>query len=259
MGRTIPGLIDRGEGPVVVLLHGFPLDGSMWAAQVEGLSQHCRVIVPDLRGFGQGPPAEEVTTMEQMANDVADVLDTLAVDEPVTLAGLSMGGYVAFAFWRRYAARLRALVLCDTRAAADTSEAARARHATVGRVLAEGPGVLIETMGSRLFSPTTVRDRLEVVDVVRRMILRVDRRAAAAALRGMAARSDSTPLMGRIECPALVLVGQDDAITPVAEMREMARAMRRAEVVEIPRAGHLTPMEQPAAVNAALGAFLRAV
>jgi pimeloyl-ACP methyl ester carboxylesterase len=254
--RSDLGLVDRGEGPVVVLLHGFPLDGSMWAAQIEGLSTHYRVIVPDLRGFGQCPPSEDVTTMEQMADDVADALDALAVDEPLTLAGLSMGGYVALAFWRKYAARLRALVLCDTRAAADTPEAIRTRHETARRVLAEGTSVLAETMAPRLFSPVTTRDRPHVVDAVRQMILRADPRAAAAALRGMAVRTDSTPLLGQIDCPVLALVGSDDAITPAAEMRDMTRAIPHAQFVEIPQAGHLAPMEQPAEVNAALTAFL---
>jgi len=249
-------MLDHGTKPTLLLLHGFPLDSSMWNAQIEGLSADYRVIAPDLRGFGQGPPAGNVTTMEQMADDLAGLLDALAIDRPIVLAGLSMGGYVALAFWKKYAARLRAIVLCDTRAGADSPEVIQNRRETARRVLAEGAGVLADVMTTRLLSPGAPRDRPHVGDAVRQMILRADRRGAAAALLGMAARADFTPLLGQIGCPVLALVGEHDVLTPVAEMRAMAHAIPHAQLVEIPEAGHLAPMEQPAAFNTTLASFL---
>ncbi len=261
--RSVGGVdlafVDRGRGPVLLLVHGFPLDHSMWAAQIEDLSQLCRVIAVDLRGFGQSGPCAGTLTTEQMADDLAALLDALAIARPITLAGLSMGGYVAMAFCREYAARLRALVLCDTRAGCDSPEAAQNRRETAQRILAEGPRVLLEGMIPKLFAPATLRDKPQLVTMVEQMILRADPPAMAAALLGMAERPDSTPLLSQIRCPVLVLVGEHDAISPPAEMRVMAEAIPAGQLVEIPEAGHLCPMEQPEAAGAVLKRFLAAL
>ena len=249
---------DRGAGLPVVLLHGFPLDHTMWAAQLDALAGACRVIALDLCGFGQSGVRDGTATMEQMADDAAGLLDALGIGS-AAICGLSMGGYVALAFWRRHAARTAAFVLCDTRAAADAPAIAAARRETAEQVLREGPAALAAAMTPRLFSPQTAAARPEVVAAVQAMMLRSDRRGVAAAARGMAERPDSTPLLPQIGCPTLLLVGADDAISPPAEMRGMAAAIGGSELVEIPAAGHMSPMENPAAVNAALAAFLARV
>jgi 3-oxoadipate enol-lactonase len=248
--------VDGGSGPPVVLLHGFPLDHTMWDAQVEALEGDYRVIVPDLRGFGQSGVTEGKVTMQDFADDVAALLDALGIDEPVVLVGLSMGGYVAFQFFRRHRARLRALVLCDTRAVSDTSEAAAVRRETAAKVLRDGPAPLVKTMLPKLFGPATVKDRPEVVESLQRVMAGTDPRAIAAASRGMAERPDVTAMLPEIDCPTLVIVGSDDAISPPAEMRPIAAAIPGARFVEIPDAGHMTPLEDPSAVNAALVEFL---
>ena len=194
--------------------------------------------------------------MEQLADDLAALLDALGIGEPIVLCGLSMGGYVAFQFCRKYAARLRGLVLCDTRAAADTPEVAAGRLAMADRVLREGPGPLVETMIPRLFAAETAQQRPDVVAALRDVMMNNDPRGIAAAARGMAQRPDSTPTLGDIRCPTLVLVGQHDAISPPAEMQTIAAAIPRSEFVEIPASGHMTPLENPTAVNAALKEFL---
>ncbi len=267
--------IDRGQGRPVLFVHGFPLDHTMWAAQIEAISQQCRVIAPDLRGFGRSaggkgdrpnlPERPEGCctqigpvpfSMEQFADDLAALLDALGIREPVVYCGLSMGGYIAFQFWRKYAARLRGLVLCDTRSAADTPEAAAARRVMADRVLKEGPAPLVETMLPRLFCETTRQQRPEVVEGLRRVMMANSPRGIAAAALGMAERPDMTASLTEIRCPTLVVVGQDDVISPPAEMRGIAEAIPGARFVEIPAAGHMSPLENPAAVNAAIVEFL---
>ena len=166
-----------------------------------------------------------------------------------------MGGYIAWQFWRRYSPRLRSLVLCDTRAAADSPEAARGRLVTAEQALVDGLEPIVAAMLPKLLAPQTHARQPAVVEAVRAMI-RTPPEGIAASLRGMAARPDMTRYLGRIRLPVLAIVGEHDAISTVAEMRAIAAAIPGASLTEIPAAGHLTPMEEPEAFNAALGSFL---
>lgn len=248
--------VDRGAGPPVVLLHGFPLDHTMWNAQVEALSQHYRVLAPDLRGFGRSETGDAKVTMEQFADDVAALLDAAGVAGPITLAGLSMGGYVAWQFWRKHTHRLRALLLCDTRATADTAEAAAGRLDTAQRVLREGPGPLVDTMIPKLFAETTLEKDPGLIESVRRVMLSTSPAGIAAAARAVAERPDVTAWLDHIACPTLVLVGRLDRISTPDEMRSIALAIPGARFVEIAGAGHMAPLENPSAANAAMLDFL---
>jgi 3-oxoadipate enol-lactonase len=248
--------VDQGSGTVLLLVHGFPFDHTMWDEQIGPLSQGCRVVAPDLRGFGQSGVTEGKVTMEQFADDLAALLDALEVAEPVVFCGLSMGGYVAWQFWRKYAQRVRGLILCDTRAAADTPEAAKGRLSTAERVLREGPDVLLETMIPKLFAESTRKSNPRVVESVRRVVLATSVQGIAAAARGMAERPPMTGMLGRIECPTLVLVGELDVISPPDEMRCLAEAIRGARLVQIAGGAHLAPLENPRQANAAILAFL---
>ena len=249
-------VLDRGRGRAVMLIHGFPLDHTMWDAQVEALQSQYRVIAPDLRGFGRSGVAGPVVSMEQFADDLAALLGALRISEPLVLCGLSMGGYVAFQFWRKYAARLRGLVLCDTRAASDSPEAAAGRREMAQRVLREGPAPLVDTMLPKLFAPDTREKHPEIVAALQRVMLGTNPQGIAAAAYGMAERPDVTPQLGSITCPTLVIVGQADVISPPQEMRAIAQAIPRARLVEIAGAGHMAPLERPAEVSAALREFL---
>ncbi|OHB84842.1 MAG: hypothetical protein A2V98_26640 [Planctomycetes bacterium RBG_16_64_12] len=248
--------VDQGAGPPLVLVHGFPLDHTMWSAQVKALSARYRVIAPDLRGFGRSGASEGKVTMEQFADDLAALLEALDVDEPVVFCGLSMGGYVAWQFWSKYTYKVRALVLCDTRAVGDTRETAAGRLKTAEQVLREGPAPLVETMTPKLFAEATFQKRPELVESVRRVMLAADPRGVAAAARGMAERPDVTAWLGRIGCPTLVLVGQFDKISSPEEMRAIAAAIPGARFVEIAGAGHMSPLENPQEVNEAMLKFL---
>lgn len=241
-----------GPGAPVVLLHGFPLDRRMWQEQHAALSGY-RLFLPDLRGHGESEASPPPYSMVLLAEDLRRELDHLGLDR-IALGGLSMGGYVALAFAARYPERLRALLLLDTHPRADLSEVRRARADQAARVRKSGPEAVIDELMARLVGERDVDPR--VVALTREMILGTSRDGLVGALEGMAARPDSTPVLAAISCPTLVVVGSDDAITPPAMAREMAAAIAHAELVEIPGAGHLAPLERPALVNAALTRFL---
>jgi len=250
-------LTEGGDGPPLLLVHGFPLDHTMWAGQLAELARQARVLAPDLRGFGHSEAEGEIVRMEQYADDLAAMLDARGIREPVVFCGLSMGGYIAWPFFRRHRPRLRGLILCDTRAAADTEMAARARLANAQRVLAEGVGFLAEAMLEKLFTAETVERRPELVEATRRVIVAASPQGVAAALRGMAARPDASAWLPEIDLPTLVICGREDAITSVEEMRGMAARLPQARFVEIAGAGHMSPLEQPQRVNEAIAEFLR--
>jgi len=249
-------VIERGSGTPFLLAHGFPLDHSMWAGQLAGLSDACRVIAPDLRGFGASEVVPGVATMQQMSDDLAGLLDALAIREPVVFCGLSMGGYVAWQFVLRHRARLSKLILCDTRAIADTTQAAAGRLKTAEQVLKEGPGVVADAMLPKLFAPNTAKGQPQLVDATRQVILQTQPAGIAAALHGLAQRPDVTEHLPKIDVPTLVICGEHDAISPPAEMEQFAARMPKARFVKIPGAGHMAPLEAPAAVNVAIKDFL---
>jgi len=249
-------VIDEGSGPPLVFLHGFPLDHSMWDAQRREFRATHRVIVPDQRGFGRTPVGTKSPSIEQFADDAAAMLDSLHVTEPVSLCGLSMGGCVAFAFARKYADRLKALVICDARAATDTPEARANRLTMAEKVLTEGPRIAAEAMLPRLFARETLEDQPHVVDAVRNVILASSSRGVAGGQHALADRPDAVPGLSQIRVPTLLIVGEHDVISPPAEMQGIAAAIPGAKCVVISKAGHMAPMEQPAAVNAALRALL---
>jgi pimeloyl-ACP methyl ester carboxylesterase len=263
LSRTEMAYVDRGAGLPLMLVHGFPLDHTMWTAQVGALAERARVIAPDLRGFGRTPlgqvdPSRGVS-MDEYADDLAELLDALAIREPIVLVGFSMGGYVAWQFVRKHAERLRGLVPCDTRSAADTAEAREGRLKMAQHVAEWGAARVAAMMGPKLLSARSFETKPDVVRSVRGMVERTPPAAIAAAQRGMATRPDSTDLMPKIAVPTLVIVGEHDAISTPAEMESIARAIPGAGLAVIPEAGHMAPMENPAAVNEALAEFLRAL
>jgi pimeloyl-ACP methyl ester carboxylesterase len=249
---------DEGSGPVVVLLHGFPLNRTMWSAQIRALSPRCRVIAPDLPGHGESPAPDGVYTMDSMADSVAATLDELGIDGPVVVGGLSMGGYVALAMALNHPSRVGGLILADTRAVADTPEAAAKREETAQAVLRSGDvGPVVEGMLPRLFSQATFRERPGLVPPMKAVMEGTPPPGVVGALRGMACRPDRRDRLGEIACPVLVAVGEDDAISPRDEMKAIADALTTSRFVVIPAAGHLAPYENPEAFNSALLDFLK--
>lgn len=251
-------IIQQGTGAPLLLVHGFPLDHQMWQGQLDGLSRNFRVMAPDLRGFGQSSRTSGTLTMSQLADDLASLLDQLNILEPVVLAGLSMGGYVALEFWHRHADRLSHLILCDTRAQADSKQAAQTRHESAENVMAAGTSQLIKAMIPKLFSAATLRQRPELVSATEQVMRLTDPETVAAALRGMAGRHDATSWLNQIQVPVLVLCGEHDAISSVDEMKSLADAIPISTFISIPDSGHMAPLENPERVNDAFQRFLTA-
>jgi 3-oxoadipate enol-lactonase len=249
---------DVGTGPPVVLLHGYPFDRSLWTEQVARFANRYRFVTPDLRGHGDSDVGEGVATMDAMAADVAALMDSLNISRAI-LGGLSMGGYVTLAFYRNFPARVKALVLADTRPQADTEEGKQIRAQQVEQVMAKGMSPIVDAMLPKLLSPETVSKRPEVVKRIRDMMFQTKPAGAAAALQGMACRYDQTELLSKINVPTLIVVGREDAITPVQDSERMHEAITGSRLVIIENAGHVSNVEQPEEFNQALGDFLASI
>ncbi len=250
---------DIGQGTPLVLLHAFPLSSAMWLAQRERLASRFRVITPDLRGFGGSVLGDGEPSVETMADDVAALLKSKNIARAV-VGGVSMGGYVAIALCRRHPDRVRGLILADTKATADADAARANRLRIADRLIAENrPDVLAEEVLPGLLGPTTLRQRALIYGRVRGLVQSAPPRAAAWAQRAMAARPDSMETLRGVKVPALVIVGAEDRLTTEDDARAMAEALPNAELTVIPRAGHLTPLEQPDLFAQAVAEFVGAV
>ena len=248
---------EAGSGTPLLLVHGWPLDRTMWAGQLGGLGAYARILAPDLRGFG-GSTVRPPYTIDQYADDLVAFLDALGLARAV-VCGLSMGGYVAFAMIRRHRDRVRALVLADTRATADTEEARENRRKQIALIEQEGMSALAERQLQPMLGRTTLERQPELAASVRRMMASVPPEGAIGALRAMADRPDSTAMLASIDVPTLVVGGAEDGITPPSVLREMSAQIPGSRVEIIEQAGHVSPLERPAAFNHVVSEFLGAL
>lgn len=247
---------EAGAGEALVLMHGFPFDSRMWEPQLGHLPDGWRGIAPDLRGFGDSAgTAEEAYSMDMLADDVAALLSHLGIRHAV-VCGLSMGGYVAFALHRRHPALVRALVLADTRAGADSADARKNRLETAERVRREGRGPIVDSMLPKLLSDETRAQRPEVGVRVKSMMEATTPETMIRASLGMAGRPSAEPQLRDINVPVLVVVGAEDVITDRGEAQLLTRAIRGAQIEVIQGAGHVSNMECPDVFNQALHRFL---
>ena len=249
---------DEGKGMPVVFVHGFPLNRNMWAPQVQALSRQHRVITVDLRGHGESDAPLWRYTMEQFADDLTGVLDHLSIQQAV-MAGLSMGGYILFALYRKYANRVNALILSDTRAQPDTDEGRAGRFNMAQSAYTQGSGAIADVMLSKLLCPASLHTKPELVQQVRGMITAMTLGGIAGDLMGMADRPDSVPLLRTITCPTLIIVGELDLATPPSDARVMSEQIPGAQLKIIPGAAHLPNLEQPEAFNDAVRSFLASI
>ena len=251
---------DVGPGPVVVLIHGFPLDRTMWQAQFTEIGSLYRIIAPDLRGAGETAVPDGVYTIDLLADDVIETLDDLNLTGPVVLGGLSMGGYVALSLVARYPDRFRALMLMNTRAGADSFAVAEGRESLAKQVEQSGKvDAVVDAMIPKLLAPVSYVTHAERLRELKERALRANPLGIANTLRGLAIRPDRTADLARIHVPTLVIAGAEDQLIPIDESKHLASAIPHARLEVIPNAGHLAPIENPTATNAAILKFLREV
>lgn len=246
----------NGNGVPLVLVHGFPFDSSMWEKQLDGLGDEMWVVAPDMPGMGQSEPFElhREASMNDYADAIADWAGSRGI-EKIMLAGHSMGGYIAFAFARRHPEMLAKLILVATRPGADNEAGKEGRYKMAAGVEEKGAVVAADAMLPKLFAPATYEDHKELVESVRGLILRQEKRGVIDSLHAMAGRPDSSPDMARIKVPTLIVSGAQDAIIPATEADNMHRGIDGSRHVVVQDGGHLLMLEDARAFNKAIREF----
>ena len=247
-----------GSGPPIVLLHPFPSHHEFWLPSAKALTSRYQLILPDLRGHGDSGVGEGPATMDKHASDLARVLDHAEIGR-APFAGVSIGGYVLFEFWRRYRGRVAALALCNTKAPADSPEAKAVRLQAAADVLERGTEPFFEGMVAKLLGRTTRESRPDLADGALRMMRKMSAGNVAQVQRGMAERPDSVPDLKTIDVPALLVTGDEDVLTGPPEAELMRQNIPDSEMKIIRRAGHYSPWEQPAEVGQLLRKFFDSV
>ncbi|HXG88108.1 MAG TPA: alpha/beta fold hydrolase [Vicinamibacterales bacterium] len=245
---------------VLVLIHAFPLGAAMWEGQVKALPEGWRLLAPDLRGFGGStlPEVDNHPAMADYAADVTDLLSELGIESAV-IGGCSMGGYVAFAVMRAAPGLAKALILVDTRATADTSEGRANRRGMLALLDREGASGVAREMMPKLLGKTSIDQRQDLEPLVRRFIKQQSPAAVRGAINRMMERPDSTAVLQNLTIPTLIIVGEEDTLTPPDDARKMQASYPSSELVVLARTGHLPSLEQPDAFNAAVRTFLSAL
>jgi 3-oxoadipate enol-lactonase len=244
-----------GTGPPVVLLHPFPANHDLWKPAAQAVLSRYRVILPDLRGHGDSDIGEGPATMEKHAADIARVLDHEEVGR-APVVGVSIGGYVLFEFWRKYRPRVEALVLCNTKAQADTPEARAGRLQAAVDVSERGTEPFFESMLPKLLGKTTRSARPDLVEGAFRMMRKMSPEDVAMVQRGMAERPDSVETLKTINVPTMVVTGDEDILTGMADAELMRQNIPGSQMRVIAKAGHYSPWEQPEEVGKLLRQFL---
>jgi 3-oxoadipate enol-lactonase len=244
-----------GDGPPLVLLHPFPAHHELWLPAAQALTSRYRVILPDLRGHGESDAGEGPAMMETHALDLGRVLDDAQVGRAV-FCGVSIGGYILFEFWRRSQARIEGLILCDTRSQAETPQSRATRLKTASDVLAYGTEKFVDGMVPKVFGKTTLATRPDLADGARRMMLKMSPEDVAQVQRGMAERPDSTPTLKTVDVPVLIVVGEEDTLTTVADGELMHQHIPNSQLKVIPKAGHYAVWEQSAEAGKILRQFV---
>lgn len=247
---------DTGSGPIILFVHGFPLDHTMWRFQIEELSSRYRILCPDLPGFGASRADAHPVSMRTFADRLAELLDTMEIDEPVVYCGLSMGGYIGWQFWKNYPEKVSQLVACDTRAANDTEQVSRGRKISAASVRQTGSSPVADAMTEKLFYRSTDPTKKAITEQVHSVISQSDPESIAKGQLAMSARPDSTAWLSEINVPTLFVVGAHDQITSPEEMRQNADLVAGSTFLEISDAGHMAPLENPVEFNRGLTEFL---
>lgn len=250
---------ERGSGLPLLLIHGFPLNKEMWQPQLAALSDRARILAPDLRGHGESQAVPGPYSMEQLAGDCHALLEATGTSGRVVVAGLSMGGYVTLAFYRKYPHRVAGLVLAATRAGEDSPEGKTNRDKAAEKARAQGPAAVAADLLPKMLAPNTYATNPALVSNVQVIMEKTALEGMVGALMGMKARPDSTALLPHIEVPTLILHGADDQLFPATEAGDMQAAMPNARLVLLQDAGHLLNLEQAVLFNQAMRELLESV
>ena len=249
---------DAGSGTPILFIHGYPMNRKLWNGQITALAEASRVLTLDLRGHGDSEQTPGPYSMELFADDCKEFLDALGIQKAV-ICGLSMGGYVCMAFYRKYAARVAGIVLTATRPAADSPAARENREIAINQVTTQGPTPIVEGMAERLLSPYSLANHPEMVEKTRLMMEGISTQTIVADLRALKARRDSTDLLQHITVPVCIIHGEDDRIVPVSEAHEMQKGVRQSRIHVFTHAGHVPNLEQTALFNQTVHQFLSAL
>ncbi|GAB5406411.1 MAG: alpha/beta fold hydrolase [Aureliella sp.] len=245
-----------GDGPILMLVHGFPLDHTMWDAQIESLASSYRVLAPDMRGFGASTNYGDNYSIADLADDLEYARHHLANDQPIFLCGLSMGGYIALEYHKRHGKHLAGIILADTKPQSDDDATKAAREAMADRVGKVGSWEATRGMLPKLLSTRRATGKDTTTADVARMLRRAPASSVASAQRAMARRADFASQLSSISVPTLVVAGEDDVICPPDATRKWAADIPQASMEIINGAGHIPPMETPAAFNELLERFM---
>jgi pimeloyl-ACP methyl ester carboxylesterase len=247
---------EHGSGKPIILLHAFPLSRKMWKQNIDSIVEaNYRAITPDLRGFGESSNFADINSMEAMAQDVAELMDSLKIEKAV-IGGLSMGGYVALDFYRLFPRKVSALVLCDTNSAADSEDKRESRYEMVEKIEEQGSKVLIENMLPNLVSDFTKVNNKNLMTDLEQMFAEADAQALIAALRGMAERESHDEILKSIDVPTILIFGETDSITDLEVASFMQNRIPASNLFIIENAGHYSNLEQPEQFNDVLSKFL---
>jgi 3-oxoadipate enol-lactonase len=248
---------EAGSSIPILFIHGYPLNRRMWQPQIDALSIDAHVIAPDLRGHGDSTPTEGVYSMDLLAEDCAKLLDTLNITEKIVVCGLSMGGYISFAFARKFPNRLAALILTATRAAPDTEEGKLNRQRSIALAREQGIAPIIESMLARVLSPVTLQNNPDLVETVRQIMQHTSLQAVIGDLQGMIERIDSRPFLKQISVPTLIIHGKDDNLIPIEEAQAMQAAIPSSRLLILENAAHLPNLEASERFNQAIREFIK--
>jgi 3-oxoadipate enol-lactonase len=247
----------NGGGRPLLLIHGYPLNRKIWRPQLESLTDAARVIAPDLRGHGESSAPDEPYTVDRLADDLVELLDDLGLAGPVVVGGLSMGGYVALAFYRRHQERVAGLILAATRAGADSEAGKANRDKAIALAQEKGVEAIAESMLPKMLAPETYQSKPGLVRDVRHILAETPLNGVVGDLTAMRDRPDSTELLSGILEPVLVVHGQDDQLIPPSEAEAAFARLPNGRLALVPRAGHLLNLEEPEAFDAEVRNFLR--
>ena len=248
-----------GKGIPLLFIHGYPLSRKIWESQLAGLSDIASVVSLDLRGHGESFPFPPPYTMDMLADDCRRLLDSVGVNFPIVVCGLSMGGYVNLALYRKYPGIFKGMILTSTRAGADSPEGRASRDAAVTNVRQNGVPFIADGMLPKTVSSVTASSQPKLMNQILNIMLETSVQGVVGASQGMRDRPDSTPLLSQIKIPVLIVHGADDQLIPLGEAEAMHNQIAGSQLLEIPGAGHLLNMEQPEKYNQAVREFLESL